>query len=87
MTCSKIIIFVSYICAIALTLVVVIGSFLGFDMGNVTTIAALAWGEVAASNIFYYKKAAQENVLKISKELNRNGEITPSEILSNISNQ
>ena len=86
MTCSKIIIFVSYLCAVVLALVVIIGSFLGFDMGDVTAIAALAWGEVAASNVFYYKKAAQENVLKISKELNKNGEITPGEILSKISN-
>ena len=87
MTCSKRIILISYICAIILTVIVIMGSFLGFDMGNVTTIAALAWGEVAVSNAFYYKKAAQENVLKISKELNKGGEITPSEVLSNISNQ
>ena len=87
MTCSKRIILISYICAVVLTVILVVGSFLGVETGNITTIAALAWGEVAASNIFYYKKAAQENVLKISKELNKNGEITPNEILSNISDQ
>lgn len=87
MTCSKRIILISYICAIALTLTVVIGTFFGYEMSNVTTVTALAWGEVAVSNAFYYKKAAQENVLKISKELNSKGQIQPNEILNNISNQ
>lgn len=87
MTCSKRILLISYICAIALTLTVVFGTFTGYDMGNVTTVTALAWGEVAVSNAFYFKKAAQENVLKISKELDDKGKIEPSEILNNISNQ
>lgn len=85
MTCSKRIILISYICAITLTLTVILGTFGGYDMGNVTTIAALAWGEVAVSNAFYYKKAAQENVLKISRQFNK--PIESSEILNNILNQ
>lgn len=79
MTCSKKIILASYICAILLTLTVVIGSFLDHDMSNVSTIAALAWGEVAVSNAFYYEKAKKENVIKIalnlSHELNQEFDI------------
>ena len=66
---SKKILLVSYIIAIVLTFIVVIGSFLDLDMTNITTIASLAWGEVAASNIFYFKKAAKENVPKVIASL------------------
>lgn len=69
LTCSKKILIVSYACAILLTLTVIVGSFLDHDMSNVSTIAALAWGEVAVSNAFYYKKAGRENVLKIYHSL------------------
>lgn len=62
---SKKILLVSYVSAIVLTMVVVIGSFMDHDMTNITTIASLAWGEVAVSNMFYYKKAAKENVPKV----------------------
>lgn len=87
MTCSKRIILISYICAITLTVIVVAGSFLGFDMSNVTTVAALAWGEVAVSNAFYYRKAARENVLKISETLIKDGKIEAAEVLRNVLNQ
>lgn len=87
MTTSKVIIFVSYFCAISLTLVVIIGSFLGYDMGNVTAIAALAWGEVAASNVFYFRKAGRENVLKIARPLIQEGKIEPAEALRQALNQ
>lgn len=76
-TCSKKIILVSYVCAILLTLLVIVGTFLGYDMSNVTTIAVLAWGEVAVSNAFYFKKAGRENVLKIIGSL-------PKDIKDNI---
>lgn len=62
---SKKILIASYISSIALTLAVVIGSFLGCDTSDITTVASLAWAEVAVSNAFYYKKAAKENVPKV----------------------
>lgn len=62
---SKKIILVSYIIAITLSIIVVIGTFMYFDVTNITTIASLAWAEVATSNIWYYKKAAKENVPKV----------------------
>ena len=68
---SKKILLISYIVAIILTVIVVIGSFIDHDMTNITTIASLAWSEVAASNIFYFKKAAKENVPKVVASLNK----------------
>lgn len=64
METSKLILLVSYINAIALSLTVIIGTFLAFDMSNVTQITLLAWGEVTACNIWYLKKATRENVFK-----------------------
>lgn len=69
METSKIILLVSYVIAIVLTLIVVIGSFMMYDMTNITTIACLAYAELSASNIFYYKKAAKENVPKVISSL------------------
>ena len=66
---SKLIILVSYIISIALSLVVIIGSFMGVEVGDIATIAALAFGEMGASNIWYFKKASKENVLKIAKKI------------------
>ena len=65
METSKLILLVSYIVAGVLSLIVIIGSFTSYDMTNITTIASLAWAEVGASNIWYYKKAAKENVPKV----------------------
>ena len=62
---SKKIILASYIIAIILSIIVVIGTFLGVDVSNITTITSLAWAELGASNIYYYKKAAKENVPKV----------------------
>ena len=70
-TCSKKIILASYICAILLTLTVVIGSFMEYDTSNISTIAALAWGEVAVSNAFYFEKAKKENAIKIALNLSK----------------
>ena len=61
---SKLILCVSYINAIGLTLVVVIGTFLSFDMSNVTQITLASWAEVAVCNMFYLKKATRENIFK-----------------------
>ena len=66
---SKLILIVSYIAAITLTAIVVYGAFAGVDMSNVVQITLSAWAEVAASNVWYYKKAAKENVIKIAKSL------------------
>lgn len=69
METSKKIILASYIITIILTVIVVVGTFLGFDVSNITTLAALAWGEVAVSNAAYYRKAAKENVPKVIASL------------------
>lgn len=61
---SKLIILVSYIISITLTLLVVIGAIVGWDMEYVAQIALISYGEVTASNIWYYKKATRENIFK-----------------------
>lgn len=65
METSKKVVWTSYFSAIVLTSIVVIGTFMNFDMTNVTTICSLAWAEVAGVNIFYLKKSGKENVPKI----------------------
>lgn len=82
---SKKILLISYIVAIVLTILVVIGSFIDHDMTNITTIASLAWGEVAASNIFYFKKAAKENVPKVIASLDKDlqNQIDINQLLNN----
>lgn len=69
METSKKIVWASYFAATALTMVVVVGTFMGYDMTNVTTVCSLAWAEVAVSNMHYYKKAAKENVPKVIASL------------------
>lgn len=69
METSKKIILASYIVAGILSGIVVVGTFMGYDVTNITAIASLAWAEVAVSNAFYYKKAAKENVPKILASL------------------
>lgn len=69
MTTSKRILVISYVSTFTLTLLVIIGTFLQIDMSNITTLASLSWGEVATANIWYYKKAAKENVPKIIASL------------------
>jgi hypothetical protein len=66
---SKLILIVSYAMAVALTAIVVYGSFAYLDMSSVVQIALAAWAEVAATNVWYYKKAGRENALKIYKSL------------------
>ena len=66
---SKLILIVSYIIAIVLTSIVVVGTFMNLDVSNVTTITTLAYAELGSANIFYFKKAGRENVIKIYKDL------------------
>lgn len=61
---SKLILYISYINAIALTLIVIIGTFFNFDMANVVQVALASYGEVAVCNAFYLKKATRENIFK-----------------------
>ena len=65
METSKKIIWASYIITGILSLVVIIGTFLGYEMSNVTTLASLAFAETSVSNAFYFRKSAKENVPKI----------------------
>lgn len=66
---SKLILIVSYAMAVILTAIVIYGAFAYLDMSNVVQLALAAWAEVAATNVFYYRKAGRENVLKIYKSL------------------
>lgn len=66
---SKLILIVSYAMAVILTAIVVYGAFACLDMTNVVQLALASWGEVAAANIWYYKKAGRENVIKIYNSL------------------
>ena len=61
---SKLILIVSYLISVILTVIVIVGTFLGFDMSNVTQIALASYVEVSACNIWYYKKATRENIFK-----------------------
>lgn len=58
---SKKILIGSWIAAILLTLIVIIGSFFNLPISDVTTLACLAWGELTAAHAFYYWKAKNEN--------------------------
>lgn len=66
MTTSKKIILASWITAILLTAVAVVGSFKGYDMSTVGVITTSAWVEVSAANAFYFWKAKKENIMKIA---------------------
>lgn len=68
METSKKIIFASYTCAILITIITVILAFLDKDIIAMATITGLAWGEVTASNAFYFAKAKQENTIKITAD-------------------
>ena len=68
-TTSKLILIVSYTVAITLSAIVVYGAFIGSDMTHVAVIAGMAWAEVAAANVWYYKKAEKENIIKIALSL------------------
>lgn len=65
MECSKKIIMASYIITIILTAIVIIGTFMNYEVSNITTLASLSFAELSFSNVWYYKKATKENVPKI----------------------
>lgn len=69
--CSKKILIVSYIIAISLTLVMVIGTLLDIEVSPIENITLASWGEVTAANsfYFYYIKSKIENKLKIISTL------------------
>lgn len=69
METSKVIILASYIITIILTTLVVIGTFLELEVSNLSTITALFVAEVSVSNMYYFKKAAKENVPKVIASL------------------
>jgi len=66
---SKLILIVDFIIAIALTIVVIVGSYLSLDMTNVTTICALWDAQLAVAVGFYYWKAKNENRSKYAMQL------------------
>lgn len=66
---SKVILLISFITTIVLTLIVIIGTFLSFEMSNITTLASLSWAELGTAVGFYSNKAKKENALKIIKDM------------------
>ncbi len=66
MQTSKKILWISYIIGIVLTIITVIGVFMGFDVMVLGTVTGLSYGEISVSNAFYFNKAKKENVLKIA---------------------
>jgi hypothetical protein len=71
METSKKIIWASYIITGILSTVVIVGTFLGYDVESIATLAGLAFGETSISNAFYFRKSAKENVPKIIASLPR----------------
>jgi len=61
---SKLILLVSYLISVILTVIVVLGAFLGFSMEYVVQIALASYVELSASNVFYFKKSCRENIFK-----------------------
>ena len=65
METSKILLLISYTITIILTILVVVGTFMSLDITNLTQITALSYGETSCCTVWYYKKAAKENVPKV----------------------
>lgn len=68
---SKLILVVDFIVAIILTAVVVVGTWLGKEMYQVTTVAACWDAQLTAAVGFYYWKAKNENRSKHAMALVR----------------
>ena len=70
-TTSKRLLAVSYTSAIALSLLVVFGTFCcaGPELGSLTVVCGCAWAEVGAATGFYYWKAKNENRSKYTMDL------------------
>lgn len=69
METSKILLLVSYTITVVLTILVVIGTFMCLDITNLTQITALSYTETSCCTVWYYKKAAKENVPKVIASL------------------
>lgn len=69
METSKKLLVVSYTITIILTILVVVGTFMMLDITNLTQITALSYAETSACTVWYYKKAAKENVPKVIASL------------------
>lgn len=82
---SKVILFLSYSCAILLSLSAVVATFMQLDSSALNVLAGIAWGEVAAHTVVYSIKAKAENRLKILlsmiKELSQNDKFEPDIIV------
>lgn len=65
METSKKLVWLSWVVAIILTLLVIICTPLGIDCTNLTTITGYSWAEVAAANIFYYTMVKRLNAPKV----------------------
>lgn len=82
---SKLILFLSYFCAIAVTAAVIYGSYHELDVSSLTIIAPVIWAEVAVHTAVYSHKAKAENRLKILlsmiKELSQNDKFEPDVIV------
>lgn len=85
MQTSKIILLLSYCCAITLSIAMIIATFMGIDSSSLTILASAAWGEVAVHTAVYSLKAKAENRLKILlamiKELSQNDKFEPDIIV------
>lgn len=66
---SKLILYWSWAVTIALTALVAYGTFAGYEVSNLTTVAGFSWTEVAAAHGFYYWKAKNENRAKGTQQL------------------
>lgn len=69
METSKKLLLVSYTITILLTILVIVCAFTYVDASNITTIATLSFTETSACTVWYYKKAAKENVPKVIASL------------------
>ena len=85
MQTSKLILLLSYCCAIVLSFSMIIATFMGIDSSSLTILASAAWGEVAVHTAVYSIKAKAENRLKILlsmiKELSQNDKFEPDIIV------
>lgn len=66
---SKRILVANWVATLALTGLVAAFSIAQVDCTELGAIAALAWAELASSNIFYYWKAKNENRIKLTKTM------------------
>jgi hypothetical protein len=92
METSKKLLWISYIIAITLTVIVVICSFMNIECSNITSIIPYSYGEVAAVNVFYLTMNKRLNAPKVLMGIyndlpdNLKEQIDINSLLSNIMN-